>query len=74
MEDLFATNPKNLKLPTTGPALLPVCTRERRPGMSPNTQMFAQGCSEEKLRAICEGYSYRSATIGSTRMARRAGR
>ncbi len=26
MEDLFATNPRNLKLPTTGPALLPVCS------------------------------------------------
>jgi hypothetical protein len=25
MEDLFAANPRNLKLPTTGPALLPVC-------------------------------------------------
>jgi hypothetical protein len=25
MEDLFAANPRNLKLPTTGPALLPIC-------------------------------------------------
>jgi hypothetical protein len=30
-------------------------TREERPGMSPNLQMFAQDCSEEDLRAICEG-------------------
>ena len=28
---------------------------EERPGMSPNLQMFAQDCSEEDLRAICEG-------------------
>src|SRR5260370_25324621 len=33
---------------------LPV-TREERPGMSPNLQMFAQDCSEKDLRAICEG-------------------
>jgi hypothetical protein len=26
MEDLVAANPRNLKFPTTGPALLPVCT------------------------------------------------
>jgi hypothetical protein len=32
---------------------LPV-TREERPGMSPNLQMFAQDCSEEELRAICK--------------------
>jgi hypothetical protein len=30
-------------------------TREERPGMSQNLQMFAQDCSEEDLRAICEG-------------------
>src|SRR6266446_4831719 len=30
-------------------------TREERPGMSPNLQMFAQDCSKEDLRAICEG-------------------
>jgi hypothetical protein len=29
--------------------------RARRPGMSPNPQMFAQDCSEEALRAICDG-------------------
>jgi len=29
MEDLFAANPRNLKLPTTGPALLPVLQLER---------------------------------------------
>ncbi len=29
MEDLFAANPRNLKLPTTGPALLPVCSSSR---------------------------------------------
>ena len=57
---------KNLKWVTSE---LPV-TREQRPGMSPNLQTFAQDCSEEE-RGL--GYSYRSATIGSTRMARRAG-
>jgi hypothetical protein len=30
---------------------LPV-TRQERPGMSPNLQMFAQDCSEEELRAV----------------------
>lgn len=29
-------------------------TREQRPEMSPNPQMFAQDCSEEELGAICE--------------------
>jgi hypothetical protein len=29
MEDLFAANPRNLKLPTTGPALLPVYSQNR---------------------------------------------
>src|SRR5882762_10329077 len=33
---------------------LPV-TREQRPGMSPNPQMFAQDCSEAEARAICDG-------------------
>ncbi len=28
MEDLFAANPRNLKLSTTGPALLPVCASD----------------------------------------------
>src|SRR5271170_6657287 len=48
-------------------------TREGRPGMSPDLQMFAQDCSEEES-ARDLGYSYRSAAIGSTRVARRAGR
>jgi hypothetical protein len=29
-------------------------TREGRPGMSPNLQMFAQDCSKEELRAVCK--------------------
>src|SRR5258706_11724489 len=33
---------------------LPV-TRKRLPGTSPNPQMFAQDCSQEELRAICDG-------------------
>ncbi len=33
----------------------PTVTPERRPGMSPNPQMFAQDCSKEELRAICDG-------------------
>src|SRR5260370_8861434 len=33
---------------------LPV-TREERPGMSPNLQMFAQDCSKKDLRPISEG-------------------
>lgn len=32
MEDLFAANPRNLKLPTTDPALLPVCPSSIRNG------------------------------------------
>ena len=35
-------------------------------------QMFAQESSEQEFRVV-SGYSYRSATIGSTRIARRAG-
>jgi hypothetical protein len=30
MEDLFAANPRKLKLPTTGPALLPVLPVNRQ--------------------------------------------
>jgi hypothetical protein len=33
-------------------------TREQRPGMSPNPQMFGQDCSEEEMRAICEGLAF----------------
>jgi hypothetical protein len=32
MEDLFAADPRNLKLPATGPALLPVCPLDRHRG------------------------------------------
>jgi hypothetical protein len=42
-------------------------TRQQRPGMSLNSGMFVQDRSREELRAN----SYRSATIGSTRMAGR---
>jgi hypothetical protein len=33
MEALFAANPRNLKLPATGPALLPVCPPETTQGV-----------------------------------------
>jgi hypothetical protein len=36
------------------PKVTKVVTREGRPGMSPNLQMFAQDCSEEELRAVCK--------------------
>jgi hypothetical protein len=42
--------------------------------MSAKPLMFLRGCYEEELRAICaKDYSNRRATMGSTRMARRAG-
>src|SRR5258705_3194487 len=53
---------------------LPV-TRKRLPGMLPNPQKFAPKIVPRKSCArSATGYSYLSATMGSTRMARRVGR